>query len=145
MEPVDQTKFGYPEGNCVMACVASILEVELEGLPDLYEREKEGDDDWWMTLRHALAEYGWEAVYLHPEYISATDEDRTPADLAPPGLAIACGDSPREDVVNDEGENAGHAVVARDGYLAHDPHPSRDGLGGPVEDWILLIPPRRDP
>ena len=38
MKSVDQTKFGYPEGNCLMACVASILEVGLDDLPDLFER-----------------------------------------------------------------------------------------------------------
>lgn len=145
MKPVDQTRFGYPEGNCLMACVASVLEVPLELLPDLWEREKAGDDDWWMILRTALAEHGWEAIYLHPEYVSATNESRTSADLAPQGYALAGGPSPRESTVNEDGENAGHVVVAEDGQIVHDPHPSRDGLGGPVRDWIVLIPPRRTP
>lgn len=141
MEPVEQTRFGWPEGNCLMACVASVLEVPLSDLPDLYDRKQGGDDDWWMIVRRTLARYGWEAIYLHPEYVSATNEDRSPADLAPSGWALAGGPSPREGVVNDDGENAGHVVVAKDGELVHDPHPSGDGLGGDVRDWIVLIPP----
>ena len=35
MKPVYQTRFGEPHGNCFAACMASILEVGLNDLPDL--------------------------------------------------------------------------------------------------------------
>lgn len=31
VKPVDQTLFGRPSGNCLPACVASILELPIEG------------------------------------------------------------------------------------------------------------------
>lgn len=133
MRPVTQTRFGWPEGNCLMACVASILEVDLEALPDLYEAQQEREDgSWWNALHEALKERGWSCVYV------GWDTDIA----APQGYAIAGGDSPREDVVNDKGENAGHTVVVKDGRVVHDPHPSRDGLGGTPNDYIVLLPPR---
>lgn len=138
MEPVDQTRFGYPEGNCVVACVASILEVALDELPDLHDVYHEEGRNWWKALRAGVRRHGWEAMYLGETYLDGVD----PRELAPQGYAVAGGDSPREETVDEDGENAGHAVVALDGELVHDPHPSDDFLGGPVEDWILLIPPR---
>ena len=34
MKPVDQTRFGCPGGNCYQAVIASILELDLEEVPD---------------------------------------------------------------------------------------------------------------
>lgn len=46
MKPVDQTTFGAPHGNCLMACVASILEVPLDSLPVMFDEiEKQGRDE----------------------------------------------------------------------------------------------------
>lgn len=126
-----------------MACVASVLEVGLDDLPDLYQRCHVNDGDWWTILREHVARFGWEAMYLGQTYLGVGESTRTPAELAPPGWSIAGGDSPRSDVLDEDGENAGHAVVAKDGELVHDPHPSGDFLAGPVEDWIILIGPRR--
>ncbi len=135
MRPVDQTKFGYPEGNCLMACVASILEVGLDALPDLFEmcctsQEKDGtvhwdDGDWWSMLRGGVAVHGWDAVYRgdHPEN-------------APSGYAIAGGPGGR--ALDERGQDRGHCVVYLDGVMVHDPHPDKTGLSGPIEDWILL-------
>ena len=135
---VVQTRFGYPEGNCLMACVASILEVPLEELPDLHEEcdtwneEEEKwvwEGDWWGVLSEAVKARGWKALGVKEGH------------LAPWGFAIAGGDSPRADVVDEEGKNVGHVIVCLDGKPWHDPHPSGAGLGGPIQDWILLIPP----
>jgi hypothetical protein len=52
--------------------------------------------------------------------------------IAPPGYHIACGKSPRL--------KHQHAVVALDGKIVHDPHPTRAGLDGEIASWILLIP-----
>jgi len=48
LRPVMQTRFGDPEGNCLMASVASILGIALDECPDLYEYEKRGLN-WWLV------------------------------------------------------------------------------------------------
>lgn len=140
MKRIDQTTFGYPEGNCFMACIASILEVPLEKLPNLYEEtcswDKESEQwihgDWWSVTLKAVRNHGWELIFV------------ARGDVAPQGYAIAGGDSPREEAMTEDGENAGHAVVYLDGIdLVHDPHPDRTGLlNNEVTEWYLLLPPR---
>ena len=48
----------------------------------------------------------------------------------PLGFALAGGVSPR---------GVKHFVVVKDGQLWHDPHPSRAGLVGEVEEYCILI------
>lgn len=62
MKPVDQTQFGWPHGNCFMACVASIMEVGLDDLPDLYEPTKDDKAHWWNVFMDAIRGYGWSAT-----------------------------------------------------------------------------------
>ena len=139
MRPVAQTRFGYPEGNCMMACVASILEVSLEDLPDLFdeccewweEKKRWKHGDWWGKLREGARAFGWDIVY-----VSTEDFQGIPA-----GYCMAGGDSPRSEVTYENGKNAGHVVVYLDGGMAHDPHPSGDGLDGPVEEWYIFLKP----
>lgn len=98
MIPVDQTKFGMPDGNCMAASVASVLELPLETVPNLANLE-------WLSILAAFAdEHG---LCLR---VSA---------VPPPGDAIACGDGPR---------GFQHAVVVRHGQVVHDPHHERAGL-----------------
>ena len=127
MKPVTQTEVGVenPRANCLMAAAASILEVPLESLPDIYELEQ-GGLDWWKALRDAL-----EPHRLVPLCWNVSPPE-WPA-IKPPGYSIACGISPRT-------EKHSHAVVALDGEIVFDPHPSRDGLVGPPTFWILLLP-----
>jgi len=140
MVPVTQTRVGYPEGNCFMAAIASVLEVSLDDLPDLFDECCEWHEDgrwdhgdWWGVTRGAVRSLGWDIVYI------PTKDHKG----VPPGYSIAGGPSPRKDVVNGDGKNAGHAVVCLDGRMIHDPHPSGDGLDGNVVDewYIFLVPP----
>lgn len=120
MTPVDQTKFGAPHGNCLMACVASITGLPLGALDDLYTAEaRTPDKHWWSVFTDALNRHGWHAAYL-----VAADG------LIPRGYAVGSGVSPR---------GLRHAVVVRDGALAHDPHPSRAGVEE-VEAFYVLFP-----
>lgn len=52
MRPVTQTEIGVDNtrANCLMAAVASILEVPLESLPDVAEHEARGLS-WWNAMR----------------------------------------------------------------------------------------------
>jgi hypothetical protein len=143
-----QTRFGFPHGNCLMACVSSITEISLDNLPDLFDetcwfdpetrkwRHDYKDRDWWTVLREALNRRGWDIMYRDVSNLSVYA-----ARGMPQGWSIACGPSPRAKVVNSDGENAGHTVVCWNGGVVWDPHPSGDGLAGPVEDWIIMLPP----
>jgi hypothetical protein len=129
MIPVMQTRDGWPHGNCWMAALASILEVPLESLPDLYEEgTRRGDPEaWWWGIALEVAEQ--HGVLL--EHVSPGD-GRYPGLGFPPGYAIACIPSPGV---------TGHAVVALDGAIVHDPHPrqpSRGLLARDVKHWYAV-------
>lgn len=116
MKPVDQTKFGYPEGNCFSACVASLLELDLSEVPFFMGRE-----DWWEAF----------ARWLYPRGLYPLHFPMRVDGLGPPGLYIAGGASPRDPQYM-------HAVVARGREIVHDPNPSRLGLVS-IEDVTLLV------
>lgn len=127
MKPVDQTEIGVdnPRANCLMAAVASIVETSVADLPCIYAAEERGLD-WFAVLRDAVQPFGKvPVVYCNSEHFPA---------IAPRGFHIACGQSPRDP----DGKH-GHAVVALNGKIVHDPHPTRAGLHGPITWWILLV------
>lgn len=119
MKPVQQTQFGKPLGNCWQAAIAAILEVDLEDVPAPVK-------SWPQT---------WDAVidWLNARGLSifSASVDLDHADFRwPSGVYIVLGDAVR---------GLRHAVVYRDGELAHDPYPGGTGLTKPKE--IELIHP----
>lgn len=118
MVPVDQTQFrsdGH-HGNCFQASVASILELPLDSVPNFAEVH----GSYFMKgFRAWVAERGLGTVYLNG---CATW----------PGGAhsIATGKSPRGNFL--------HSVVWFGRRIAHDPHPSRDGIVGDPHEFIIL-------
>ena len=59
MKPVDQTLFGEGRGNCLPACIASVLELPLEAVPHFVL-----EDDWVGALQTFLeglicGQYQW--------------------------------------------------------------------------------------
>lgn len=121
MRPIDQTTFGVPEGNCFAACLASLLEIPLEEVPDLTH---ETDSSWWGVVEKWLRLRGLYAVNF---VCRGKDLDT----FVPPGLHILNGPSPRGAF--------DHSVVARGREIVHDPHPSRAGLAG-YRDRMMLVP-----
>jgi len=97
-------------GNCISACVASILEMPIEAVPFFV------DEHWWPRFLGWLAERGLTATEI--------------AGGLPSGFTIALGPSTRLAC-------SGHACVAFNGVIVHDPHPSREGL--PVVDHYIAI------
>jgi len=107
MTPLDQTQFAGEGagGDCVRASVASILDLPLSEVPHFLEIAPEPQlwglafEDW----MEARGLYVW-LKHGHVEF---------------EGYYLVSGPSPR---------GVSHMVVYRDGKLAHDPHPSREGI-----------------
>lgn len=121
MSRVDQTILASDpkrKGNCVAACIASLLDVPLDQVPHFVEYGIHyGDDDvdkvsngnaWWAMMLGYLAARGYWPVELE----KVTDAE-------PGEFLLVAGMSTR---------GALHQVIYRDGQLWHDPHPSRDGV-----------------
>lgn len=118
MIPVDQTLFGK-NGNCWAACIASILEVPLEGVPNFcalpgnwLEKAEE-----WLRKHHELTVLGFRARGEGAFY------------CRPALHHVMSGPGPRGLL---------HAVVGFQGEMVHDPHPSRNGLIE-AEEYEFLI------
>lgn len=136
MKPQAQTLFGKNEGNCVAACIASILEMPIEDVPNfakLYNFEWAEHLEEWLGGRGYLMisflfEQGWQldrTWISHGHYV------------------MMSGLSPRAE----DGSNMRHAVVGltngRGIELAHDPHPSGAGILMTHDVWVRLVVPKR--
>lgn len=122
MSGVDQTIFvgdSKRKGNCVAACVATVLDLPLDKVPHFIEfgiaygdsedvKDVSAGNNWWAMLLGFMAGHGYWPVEL--ESVTSAEADET--------LFVA-GKSPR---------GVTHQVLYRNGRLWHDPHPSRDGV-----------------
>jgi hypothetical protein len=63
MKPVMQNTLGR-RGNCMSACLASILEVPLATVPNFYELAGEGVGEWWAAVRAWLKPFGFGVITL---------------------------------------------------------------------------------
>lgn len=117
MKPVDQTKFGLPYGNCLPACIASLLHLELDEVPNVC-----AEGDGWLERL---------ARWLRPRGLAPLLIAGGPPPVLGDALCIVSGQSPRGDFL--------HATVWRGQTLVHDPHPSRHGIGD-ARDTLVLVP-----
>lgn len=141
MKPVDQTKFGEG-GNCLAACIASLLDVDISEMPDTGHQGYEAAlheyleprglvyvDVWRGALRRLAAEV--------PARVEEMDLGWQPMWVGPI-LCVLTGPSPRF-----RDPRLAHAVVGRsNGWMTeilHDPHPSRVGIEY-VSTIGLLVP-----
>jgi len=113
MKPVYQTIFDNKIGNCLQACVASILELELEDVPNFME----AGDDWADEYGRFMFRFGLQLLTLDRDALLRQDV------WWPGGYHIISGDSPRGDWQ--------HSVVGYEGEMVHDPHPEGGGLVEP--------------
>lgn len=122
MKPVIQTQVG-DHGNCFSACLASILELPIEDVPNFFEAQIiDGAAGWWAALRDWLWTRGYGVIVLNDPC------GRLSQSL--PGLLIVSGESPRGRM---------HATIWESGSLVHDPHPEGGGIHSPL-DISLLYP-----
>lgn len=111
---VDQRRVdGRERGDCLTACIASLLELPIEVVPVFIDAG--GDLEMWEACEAFLLSFGLSAVCHLPEDVDPEDE------------VVAIGAGPR---------GKAHAVLFSGGALLHDPHPSRAGLTG--WPWMVI-------
>jgi hypothetical protein len=121
MIPVDQEYF-YDKGeigDCVRAVTASILELDRNEVPH-FVKLKPGSD-WYEDWQAFMINRG-----VTPIMNSGPWKDKTPP--IPLRYYLASGTASR---------GCKHIVIMSNGKLAHDPHPSREGLTEIEAIWIL--------
>lgn len=120
MKPVMQTFFGDKEGNCFSACIASLLEVEIDEL-----KIPAALPDWYEIAQEVLKKHGYTMLQVILEN-----------NKAPDGLDvyfIATGYTNRYD------GKVLHSVIYRGNILTHDPLPNGNGIKA-IENAIFLLP-----
>lgn len=133
MIPVDQTEFGADSGNCFPAVVASLLELPLAEVPNVYRAHLGAPIDAWQAFARWAATRGWSVI----EVLAEPSAGFAPAEGQ---WCWLCGKSPRHPEVD-------HAVVGRyqggQYVIVHDPHPSRAGLHDlGVAGFLIPVDPR---
>jgi hypothetical protein len=124
MIPVDQALLHDPDngvtGDCLRACFASIFELPSDEVPHFV-----AEDDWPNGLDRFLQPRGY-------SYISVNFSEwgkYWPRNA----YVVWIGESPRSSDLK-------HAVVAYNGEIIHDPHPSRSGLvGEPTSMYVVVV------
>lgn len=123
-----QTKFGAPDGNCLAACIASILEIPLGSV------DVPGTDEWSKKLAEWCSDNGYGFVWVNTSEIQAPEGSGSHA-WSDDIYWIATGKCDREQ----DGEKLYHCVVARGSEFVHDPNPAGTFIES-VEDAILVFP-----
>lgn len=109
-------------GNCLSACLASLLELGIEGVPIFVN----GDNFWFERLWNWLGERGLE---LEVSYIS---EEK---DFEKDKYYIVCGLAER---------GLYHSVIYYNGEMVHDPHFSNSGLLKQDRYWSFCLKNKED-
>ena len=137
MIPVSQTIFHPLRQDDYEACLASILNLDLEDLRDLtllrHEMEEASEVGDVGNLPQRLIEYDSILVMKyghHSVRVSAVSRFQCFIGVKPRGLSVASGSSESSPL---------HHCVAMDGAVVHDPNPEGNGLLEILE-YTLLIP-----
>ena len=120
MIPVDQTRYGA-EGNCWNACLASVLEISLETIPDF------DDETWYDDCRH------WLRTTCECTLMTLRTPEGVPIEHLLSEMRCYC-------IVGGRAARGfAHAVVYWGETEVHDPHFSRAGLDT-LEDVTFIVP-----
>ena len=125
MKPLKQEYLyieGIQHGDCWRACIASILECDIDTFP--YHN---GDIPWaeeYEEVMKILNSMGWDYVPLSISGLRAGWLDSKDTD----GYVIAIGSGPR---------GVYHSVVWKNG-IAHDPHPDNSGIENIIRFEMLI-------
>jgi len=137
MKPVEMRNINGRPGDCLNACVASILDLPYEQVPffNLY------GDGWHYTYVSFMRSHGWGlwefAIWGCDVPLWQFGTRQTGYKLYVPGYWLASVLSPR--IIDEHGKSGLHAVVMKGNSVAWDPHPQRDmGHLGFIEATILV-------
>jgi len=117
---LQQTKFGVPEGNCFATCLAMLLNMAIEDVPNY----KEGEGEWYQNYRKWLLPLGY-------DFMAVQGWDKESKPFQPKVFSIVSGKSPRGDF--------DHSVIYFGSEIYHDPHPDGTGIET-IKDCIYLLP-----
>lgn len=124
MTPVDQTLIHDYKGDCFRACMASVLDLKIEDVPN-FASGTTSTDDFWIEVRAWLDKMNLTMIAITIEKAETLDRMYFEYNH----YVILTGVSPR---LRPDGSPKYHAVVGRTkGYgieIVHDPHPDRTGL-----------------
>jgi len=128
MKTVMQTQFGEGNGNCHQACLASILELELEDVPHFCRLWS--DQRWLLDQNRWLKQFGMTTVCLAP---AGKPSWKGFEQMLQGAWTILGGHSDR---------GVMHSVVGRGITPVHDPHPSGTGIKRVETVMVFVV---RDP
>jgi hypothetical protein len=119
MKPVYQTKYLKEDGNCLPACIASILEIDLDLIPNpKNDNWRDELNDWLIKNHHIFilsVSFNKESVYpdaFNNNYII--------------GVGKSCND-------------LFHAVVCKNGVIIHDPFRNSGLTFDEITEYDLLL------
>lgn len=128
----------HPRGNCWQTAVACVLDLDPEELPSQFDAYTQNDPEsvgslWSLNYGQVLQPYlrkhhglGYVEILSPPEVF---------ASMRAIGYHLLTGRTERSAAQND----SWHVVVAKDGEMIWDPHPSHAGLDE-VLRWAFLTP-----
>lgn len=136
MKPIAQNIFGPMIGNCYTACVASVLEIPLEDVPNwaLLLAEDYMPEAWNKAINSWTRERGF--------YILTTTAPEDPEnDFVAKGEILQgihhlIGGKARAD----DGSLVNHSVVGLNGKIVWDPNQKRNSGLEIVEDYSVFVP-----
>lgn len=126
MTPQEQEFINIPGvqyGDCMRACVASILDLHISEVPHFLRESKGDPEGFWNGIYDFCEARGLGYLPVQAEF-----NPTRAADFG--GYHIIGGPSPR-------GGGLLHAVVGFNGAIAFDPHPSKAGLAGAPKSWTF--------
>lgn len=118
MKPVLQTKFGK-DGNCLCACIASLLEINIESIPNPKHDDWQEEMNRWLIDNHGV--YLLSAILNKDAYLPSAFKN---------GYVIGCGKSHN---------NLMHAVICYDNRIIHDPLPESGLTYDKIEEFDLIL------
>lgn len=122
IKPVQQTRFGL-DGNCLSACIASILGCPIE----MVDLSAVLDANWQRTINAKLRDLGFCLVTILWKQSPPT---------AMSGIHIRHGLTKRS---TESSECLTHAVIYDGSEMVHDPHPDKSGITGC--SWVSVLVP----
>lgn len=129
MTPIDQTLVDQGKGNCQQAAIASLLDLELEAVPNFIE----DPENFWHILWDFMMEQGYDISWEHPN-------DRKPTLIEKLKFDGGWGGYFPATVPSQTFKDCFHAVIIDSELnVVHDPNPNRLALNCKPEDVVNVI------